>query len=313
MSSTSLVAATIALALCSIRAKPQSPQPRLQNISPPSSSALPASPEIQFAASVDPSTVNFSYVTLTVDPSVKSVESFAPALTSKSTKKSRSSHSDRRPMRPFSTFALGAKVGTLGAGVEIATPLARSFNLRAIGNYASLRPAFTIDGINYSTRVAFQSGQLGIDWFPFHGGFHISPGALYFHNYLAGTVDIDPGKPFNLDHVNYINSVDDPVSGIVSITYKQHIAPSLMIGFSNIIPRSGKHFSAPLEFGAAYTQAPYMDVKIAGTACTSQGCFDAATDLATQANLKGEVKILNETVSKLPFYPIVSLGFAIRF
>ena len=216
-------------------------------------------------------------------------------------------------MRPFSTFALGAKVGTLGAGIEIATPLARSFNLRAIGNYASLRPAFTIDGINYSTRVAFQSGQLGIDWFPFHGGFHISPGALYFHNNLSGTVEVDPGKPFHLDHVNYINSVDDPVSGIVSITYKQHIAPSLMIGFSNIIPRSGKHFSVPLEFGAAYTQAPYMDVKIAGTACTNQGCFDAATDSATQANLKAEVKTLNETVSKLPVYPIVSLGFAIRF
>ena len=216
-------------------------------------------------------------------------------------------------MHRFSTFAVGVKASTLGAGIEVATPLSRSLNLRTSGYYMLFATAFSIDGINYSTKVNFRSGQVNVDWFPFHNGFHISPGVLYFRNGLSGSADIAPGKPFSLSDVDYINSIDDPVSGTASITYGQHLAPTLTFGFSNIIPRSGKHFTVPFELGVAYTQAATMDVKLAGLACTVQGCFNAATDPGTQGNLHGEINDINDSIKKVPLFPIMSLGVAFRF
>lgn len=216
-------------------------------------------------------------------------------------------------VRPFNHVAIGLKASTLGAGIEIATPLSRSFNLRGSFNYAVIYYPFDIDGINYTTDVNFRSGQIGVDWFPFHGGFHVSPGLLYFRNTLAGQANVPPGRRFTLNDTDYINSVDDPVSGTASVNFSRNVAPVLTVGWGNLIPRSGRHFSVPFEIGAAYTGAGIMDIKLAGTACTRDGCFNAATDPGTQANLKQELKDLNDEVRKFQLYPVISLGFAFRF
>ncbi len=236
------------------------------------------------------------------------------AAESKAERKSKSkAKGDKLKVHPFSKVAIGIEVSTLGAGVEIATPLSRSLNLRATGNFVDFNYAFSIDGIDYSTRVNFRSGQIAIDWFPFHGSFHISPGLLYYKNNLSGDAHVPAAKTFTLGDVTYINSVDDPVSGTATINFDRHIAPALTIGFSNIIPRNGKHFSVPFEIGAAYTGPAVMDVKIAGTACTVQGCFNAATDADTQTNLRNEIRDINEEAKKYPIFPIISIGLAYRF
>jgi hypothetical protein len=278
------VVAIMALALCSPWMQCQTPQASTLGVYAPLSNTLNALPS---------------------DPLASSEESRLPPSPKKSP--------DKLKVHPFSTFALGVHAGTLGAGIEAATPLTRSLNLRLGANFIDWAYAFNLDGINYATNVNFRSGQASIDWFPFHGGFHISPGILYFKNGLSGSASVTPGKPFSLSDTSYINSVDDPVGGTASVSYPHNFAPTLMFGMSNIIPRNGRHFSMPFEFGVAYTHAPVMNVILDGTACTIQGCFNAATDPDTQANLKQELKDINDTTSKVTVFPIVSLGFAVRF
>jgi hypothetical protein len=292
MLSAKLVAPLVALALCASPASPQALQPiTLAAISTGIDS---------FSSSSNPTS---DYVVL---------NSPSDALTPHKKSKSKS-HSDEFPVHPFSAVAVGIKAGTLGAGAEVATPLSRSLNLRAGANFAQFRYSFAIDGISYYTGVDYRSGQMSIDWFPFHGGFHISPGFLYFSNGASGAAAVSPAESFQLDNVNYINSIDDPVGGNASFVYHHHIAPALMFGFSNIIPRDGSQFSVPFEFGVAYTGAPQMAVQLSGTACTLQGCFNAGTDPGTQQNLKQEVKDVDNTVNKVVVYPIASLGLAFRF
>ncbi len=290
MFSAKLVAPLIALALCASPANPQALQPI----------ALAA-----ISTSIDS-------LASSSNPTSDSVNLNSPPASLTPHKKSKS-HSDELQVNPFSTFAVGIKAGTLGAGAEIATPLSRSLNLRAGANFAEFRYAFAIDGISYYTGVDYSSAQMSIDWFPFHGGFHISPGFIYFNTGASGAAAVPPAESFQLDNVNYINSVDDPVGGNASFVYHHHLAPALMFGFSNIIPRDGSHFSIPFEVGVAYTGAPQMAVQLAGTACTLQGCFNAGTDPGTQQNLKQEVHDVDDTVKKIVAYPIVSLGFAYRF
>jgi hypothetical protein len=220
---------------------------------------------------------------------------------------------DKLSVHPFSKIALGFKVDTLGAGVEVATPLSRRFNLRSTANLFNFRYLFNIDGIDYDTELHFHSGQLNVDWFPFHGEFHVSPGVLYFNNNLYGKASVPPGQPFQLSNTSYINSVDDPVYGTTKITYARKIAPALTVGFGNILSRTGRHFTVPFEVGVAYLGSAKMDVQLAGTTCTNAGCFNAATDLDTQASLHDEVKSLNGELTKYKLYPIISLGFAYRF
>lgn len=218
-----------------------------------------------------------------------------------------------RTMKRFSTFALGFKANTLGAGVELATPISRSFNLRAGVNLFTFAYPFNIDGIDYNADLHFRSGQVSLDWFPEHGGFHVSPGLVYLQNNLSAIAGVPPGQYFELGSQGFTNSVDDPFNGTATVVYPRRIAPMLMLGFSNILPRNGKHFSMPYEFGVVYTGDARVDVKLNGTACTYEGCFDVAKNPEAQKSLQEEIDKLNHSLKSFPVYPIISLGLAYRF
>lgn len=213
----------------------------------------------------------------------------------------------------FSTLALSLRSNTLGPGADLATPLSGGFNLRVGANFMDFGYGFNIDGVNYSSKLHFLSGQMSLDWFPTHRGFHISPGVMYGKNSLSAASWVPAGKYFELGSQGFTNSVDDPLNGIASVVLPRKIAPMLTIGFRNIIPRSGGHLTFPVEFGAAYTGAPRIDVTLDGTACTKQGCFTFSQNQEAQASLQAEIQKLNETLKRLPVYPIISSGVALRF
>lgn len=110
-----------------------------------------------------------------------------------------------------------------------------------------------------------------------------------------------------LKNSSFLNSVDDPVSGTASFEYSSKVAPMLLIGFGNLLPRCGRYLSVPFEVGAAYSGQAAIDVKLAGTACTAQGCSmrDGSAD-----SLRQELIDLDSELKPFPFYPIISLGLA---
>jgi hypothetical protein len=214
-------------------------------------------------------------------------------------------------LRPFRSWAVGFKAGTLGAGVEFATPLAGRINLRSGFNFFAFNDPFSIDGVNYTARLHLQSSQTTLDWFI--GRFHISPGFLYVKNSMAAPAFVGPGQTFVLGTQTFLNSVDDPVNGSSSVIYPRTFAPMLLLGFGNLLPRSGEHLSLPVEVGAAYTGAPLISVALNGTACVTNGCVNFSQNADAQKFLKQEIDILNEDLKRYPVFPIVSLGLAYRF
>ncbi len=220
---------------------------------------------------------------------------------------------DQVRVRPFRAVAFGLTASSLGAGGELAIPVARTLNVRVGASYLKWQYPFELDGIDYDPGLKFTSGRATIDWFPHHGAFHVSVGALYFRNAIGGSANVTEGQSFSLGGTSYVNSVDDPIHGTATITYGKQIAPMVLLGFGNILPRSGRHFSVPFEFGGAYMEPPTLNLKLKGTACTMQGCFNAATDPEVQANVTQEVNTLQQDIRLLQVYPIVSLGLACRF
>jgi len=218
-----------------------------------------------------------------------------------------------KSIRPFRSIAVGFNANSLGASIEVATPVSRSFNLRSSLNIFAFDYPFTIDGLNYNARLHLKSTGTTLDWFPLHRGFHISPGILYVKNTLSSGASVGAGQSFELGSQPYVNSIDDPVNGSASVVFPRNYAPMLLLGFGNSIPRNGRHLSFPVEFGAAYTGAAQINVALSGTACAQGGCVNFAQNQGAQTNLKAEIYNLNEDLKRVPVYPIVSMGVAYHF
>ena len=215
-------------------------------------------------------------------------------------------------IKPFRSIAIGFKADTLGAGIEIATPVSRNFNLRTSYNFFAFNESFNIDGVNYNARLHLKSSETVLDWFPL-GAIHVSTGVLWMKDALTAPVSVGPGQTFLLGSQTFLNSVDDPVSGSSSVVYSHSFAPLVLVGLGNIIPRSGRHLSFPFEIGVAYSGSPQLNLNLSGTVCTTNGCVNLLQNPQAVDSLKQEIINLNKNLSGYPVFPIVSMGAAYHF
>jgi hypothetical protein len=218
---------------------------------------------------------------------------------------------------PLSHFAIGSYTSPLGIGGGAAVGVTRSTNVRVGWNFFNYSLAGTDDGANYSGHLHFRSLQASADWFPFHGGFHISPGLLFNNqNRVSAMGGIAAGNSFTLNDVNYYSSSTDPVSGTGSVHFRT-TAPMLTMGWGNWVSRrEHKHLSFPFEFGAAYTGTATVALNLQGTVCNAPNdmyCDQIATDPSVQANIAGQIRKIENDLHWIRFYPILSTGIAYKF
>jgi hypothetical protein len=220
----------------------------------------------------------------------------------------------RTPSKPFSAVGVAVKVGVEGIGFDVATPLARKFNVRAGASFFSYNSSLTEDGITINPDIKFRKAGASLDYYPFGGSFRISPGFVFYNgNHAAATALVPAGMTFDLNDTTYTSSATDPVHGTAEVLFGKKQAPSFTIGWGNIVPRRGGHFSVPVEIGFEYIGKPTLTYNLMGTACSSQGCGTFTDDPEIQADLKAEQNELNNDIAPLRFYPIVSIGLGYKF
>ena len=215
----------------------------------------------------------------------------------------------------YSKIGIGVKISTLGAGIEVATPLARKFNLRGGFNMFRYDRNITNNGIKYSGQLQFQSAEAHLDYFPF-GGFHISPGLLFYNgNQLTANAAVPAGQSFTIGGTSYISDAVDPVTGTGKLDFVK-VSPSIMIGIGNLIPRNGRHYSFLFEVGGAYQGSARVALNLAGSVCdptTGLACRTIASDPTVQANVVSEQQKIAKDINPYRFFPIISLGVGFNF
>jgi hypothetical protein len=220
--------------------------------------------------------------------------------------------------RPFSRIGIDAHAGLNGIGFDVATPLARKFNLRAGADFFSYNTSFTDQGADITIDLRLRSGHASLDWFPFGGRFRLSPLLVFGNNNLAsGTALVPAGSTITLDGQDYISSYTDPLHGNGSIDFRK-IAPGLSLGFGNIIPRTRSHFSIPVEAGLYYSGQPGLKVTFTGSACdrtqpAAIGCESVNNDAGFQKSLAAFIARNNNNLSYASFFPILSVGVGYKF
>jgi hypothetical protein len=242
-------------------------------------------------------------------------EAPAPAITSRSP-------------RPFSRVAFGAGFSPLGVQMALTTNLNQHFNLRSTGNLFSYSTSFTTSGIPANAKLNLKSAGTAVDIYPFHKGFRISPGLLFYNaNQATADASVPGGTSFTLNNHTYYSANANPTTGAKPVDgtgqmslHTTNPAFSMTTGWGNTLPRKG-HWSFPFEVGVAFTGAPTVKANLNGWACHDNAqtlCTDinSKTDpiaLEIQSNLQIQIAKWTHDVEPLKTYPIASFGVAYSF
>jgi hypothetical protein len=223
-----------------------------------------------------------------------------------------------RTYHPFSSLGLATRVDFGGVGFDLATPLARKFNLRAGTDFFDYDTSFQEQGADVGINLQLRSSHAALDWFPVGGHLRVSPQVVFANNNrILATAIIPPGSSITLSGQDYISSYTDPLRGSGRIDFRK-VSPGLSFGFGNLVPRDRGRLSIPVEMGFYYAGQPSLQVAFTGSACDpnvspSVGCQSASQDPGFQQNLAA-FKVRNDhNLAYARFFPIFSVGFGYRF
>jgi len=191
---------------------------------------------------------------------------------------------------------VGARISTLGAGVEVGTRLAPNWDVRLLANGFDYSADRTVDQIRYNGKLKMASWGAQADWHPISGGpLYLTAGLYSNGNKIdaaaspSGTVTIG-SLPFTPAEIGTINARGKFKSS----------APYLGIG--------GRWGTGPVNFtleAGAYFQGK------AHVTMTNNGAF--ASDPTFQAQLEIERQKLQNNLNDFSTLPVVALGVGYRF
>lgn len=213
----------------------------------------------------------------------------------------------------LSRIGVGIHMGTLGPGADVGYRLSRKMNIRGAVNYFSITENFNSNGVTYGGNIKLESGEVNLDYFLWHS-LHVTPGILFSNgNLFAGTIDVPGGQSFTLNHDTYTSDSEDPVAGTGQLKFSK-VAPSILFGIGDLVPRGKHHFSVRLEVGGAFRGTPTVGLNFTGSVCNSEGeaCGSAASNAQFQTDVAAQVTKFNNDISVLKFYPVLQIGIGFR-
>ncbi|SCZ55742.1 hypothetical protein [Thiohalomonas denitrificans] len=188
----------------------------------------------------------------------------------------------------MSGWGAGARLSSLGYGVEVTKSLTRQLNARVGVNTFSHSDTRTEGDITYDADLSLRNANLLLDWHPFENGFRMSLGYLLSNNELdlesqsTGTVTVGNSE-YELDG-GYVNGTAEMGGGAY-----------VGLGYSRA-GRSGWSFTADL--GVVMQGSP--DVSL-------------TSNVVGDEDLRAEERELESDLDEFDRYPVVGIGISYGF
>ena len=199
-------------------------------------------------------------------------------------------------------ISIGARAGTLGLGGEVSVGLGRMLAVR--GGFGVLPYEYENDfsDINYTVTFPERIWNVGVDLYPFGGGFRLSGGIL---NRPAFDLEATGQQSAEVGGRTYNGDIN--ITG--SFSNEKETAPYAAIGFGRA---TGRGFGFFVDLGAAFTG----DARLALTgscteSSTGQQCPGFQQDLETERQ-QAEADI-NDLGTAVKIHPILQIGVRIGF
>lgn len=224
--------------------------------------------------------------------------------------------------QPFSRFGLAAGISPLGINFQGAVNIDRFMNVRGVGNFFNYSMNnISVSGFNVNGKLNLATAGVSLDVFPWpNHGFRVSPGALFYNqNSVNATIMAAGGTSFTLNDYTYYSSPSNPVTGAGGISlHGRNPAPTITLGWGNLISRTGGHWSVPFEIGAAMIGNPIPTIAFTGgqVCADPQGTVDCQNVVGNSDlnnNLQAQLVKYQNDLQPLRFYPILSVGVGYSF
>jgi len=195
-------------------------------------------------------------------------------------------------------FALSAKAGTLGIGLEAAANLNSNFNARLGFNIFE----YDYDGTESNIKYDFELGLLTfaglVDWFPFEQGFRLTGGLMVNNNDLD--MKATASGSYDIGGTTYTAAEVGTLKGELDFN---DFAPYIGLGWGNPFGRES-NWSFNFDLGVMFQGSPDVSFSTDGT---------LSNNAAFRTNLEREKQDLEGELDDFEYYPVISFGVTYRF
>lgn len=194
-------------------------------------------------------------------------------------------------------MAVGLRLGTLGAGAEVAAGFGDYVNLRAVGHMGGFSVFGNFSDVEYDVMIDFTNVGLILDLHAADGGFRWSAGIFYNGNGYDGTAK--PLAPTTIGGVEFTPSQIGTITGDIQT---DDLAYYFGVGFGNPVSRNGR-WTITLDLGVWFLASdPQIDLTADGS---------AAGSAAFRRELEKEEQEVEDELIR--WWPVIALGISYRF
>lgn len=188
-----------------------------------------------------------------------------------------------------------AKVGTLGAGLELTKGFSPKLNGRLGFNTFSFDDSGTESGITYDIDLDLATVTALLDWHPTGGSFRASAGIVGNGNEL--NMRARSASSYTIGDTSYTPAQIGTLSGKVTF---DDVVPYLGIGWGNAV-EDGQKVTFSFDLGVIFQGTPDVDLT------TTSSVAGLADDLLA------EERQLQQELDDFDAYPVISFGAAWNF
>lgn len=219
------------------------------------------------------------------------------------------------PTAASAQIGIGARAGTLGVGGELALGLGSRLQIRGGIGTVPAEPTFTFSDMEYTVNPPSTIWNVGVDLFPFGGGFHISAGLLNRPRYeieMNGTGSQEVGGQTYNGQIHLVGFLEN----------EKETAPYVGIGFGKVSSRGIGLF---FDLGASPMGEPNIEFTTAdcfitgsgpagGQRCPASNGQPDPNGTAFRASANAEANNAEADVGQfLKWHPIVQIGLKVGF
>ena len=196
-------------------------------------------------------------------------------------------------------FAVGAQVGTPGAGLQAQFALSPVVVLRGGYDVLNWDRDQTYKGIDYDAKIDFKSPGAFVDVHPFRNGFLISGGAYFGDRKID--LDATPTGNVNVGGATFTPAQVGTLTGRIDL---ESTAPFVGFGYDNTFTRGGRLGFRVLA-GAAFGDSPQVNLDARGGTLSNDPIF--------RARLDQEEQEIQSEADDYKILPVVQAGLNFKF
>ncbi len=200
------------------------------------------------------------------------------------------------PIHAGDRVGIGAKVGTLGFGVDITGRINNWLDVRGSLNSADVTQTKDVSDISYDGKFALGASGIMLDFFPLKGNFRLSAG--YLRNRTGVDMDATPTSNINIGDGNYTPAEVGTLKG--TIDFKDNV-PYFGLGYGSA-PKGPHRIKFIMDIGVLSQGSGNVTLTATG----------ATPGSPLESDLRKEEQQTEDDIKDYHLWPVVAFGIAFR-